>query len=110
MNDVTEAVPLDGFRVRFTFSDGKKRVLDLEPYLHGPIFDPLRKSRKRFLEFRVDPELGTIAWPNGADICPDVLYWGIKAEDLDKVPPHLKRFDVTPGNGKASRRAARRGD
>ena len=27
-----------------------------------------------FAKVRVDPELGTIAWPTGADLCPDVLY------------------------------------
>jgi len=27
-----------------------------------------------FRQVRVDHELGTIVWPNGADVCPDVLY------------------------------------
>ncbi len=38
------------------------------------MFDELRNDPVRFRELQVDPELGTIIWPNGADIDPDVLY------------------------------------
>jgi len=73
---VTDAQPRDGYRVHLTFSDGTERDIDLEPYLKGPsVFEPLRDPA-RFREVAVDPELGTIVWPNGADICPDVLYHG----------------------------------
>ncbi|HEY8022301.1 MAG TPA: DUF2442 domain-containing protein, partial [Thermoanaerobaculia bacterium] len=57
-----------------TFTDGSEREVDLAPYLHGPVFEPLKKDREIFRSVRVDDELGTIVWPNGADICPDVLY------------------------------------
>ena len=72
---VTDVAVLDGFRVRLTFTDGAEKEVDLEPYLNGPIFEPL-KDTARFREISVDQELGTIVWPNGADICPDVLYHG----------------------------------
>ena len=68
--------PLTGFEVEVTFTDGTIRVIDLEPYLQGPVFEPLRQDLKRFREVSVDRELGTIVWPNGADIDPDVLYHG----------------------------------
>lgn len=68
--------PLDGFRVRLSLSDGSKRELDLEPYLNGPVFEPLRTDPALFRAVRVDEELGTIVWPNGADIDPDVLIHG----------------------------------
>jgi hypothetical protein len=67
---------LEGFKVRLTFSDESEKTVDLAPYLRGPIFDPLREDPAKLREVRVDPELGTIVWPNGADICPDVLYHG----------------------------------
>ena len=66
---------LEGFRVRLVFTDGSAKTLDLAPYLNGPMFAPLKDPAK-FREVRVDPELETIVWPNGADICPDVLYHG----------------------------------
>lgn len=71
---VRSVTPLDDFRVRVAFTDGTEREIDLEPYLRGPVFEPLRRDRFAFLALRVDPELGTVVWPNGADICPDVLY------------------------------------
>jgi hypothetical protein len=67
---------LDGFRVKLGFTDGSMKTVDLEPYLRGPVFEPLRKDQRVFALVRVDEELGTIVWPNGADIDPDVLYQG----------------------------------
>ncbi len=46
----------------------------VEPFLRGPIFEPLRRDAKLFRSVRVDEELGTIVWENGADMDPDVLY------------------------------------
>jgi hypothetical protein len=60
--------------VRLGFTDGTTRAVDLEKYLNGPIFEPLRTDAARFREVTVGPEAGTISWPNGADIDPDVLY------------------------------------
>jgi hypothetical protein len=37
------------------------------------VFEPL-KGQAYFRRVRVDPEVGTIVWPNGEDVCPDVLY------------------------------------
>jgi hypothetical protein len=66
---------LGGFQVRLVFTDGSARTVDLAPYLKGPLFEPLKDPAK-FREVRVDPELETLVWPNGADICPDVLFHG----------------------------------
>lgn len=66
--------PLDGFRLRLSFSDGEIREVDLESELWGPVFEPLRQDRQLFSSVSVDPELGTIVWPNGADLDPDVLH------------------------------------
>ncbi len=65
--------PLDGFAVQIDFEDGTQKQLDLEPYLRGPIFEPIRNNAEMFRAMKV--EGGTIAWENGADIDPDVLYY-----------------------------------
>ena len=70
-------VPLGGFVVRLDFTDGTKRDVDLEPYLHGPIFAPIRDDERMFRTVHVAPEAGTIGWENGADIDPDVLFRGL---------------------------------
>jgi hypothetical protein len=67
---------LEGFQVHLRFTDGTEKTVDLSPYLRGPVFDPLKKDPATFRQVRVDPELGTIVWPNGADVCPDVLIHG----------------------------------
>jgi hypothetical protein len=68
---------LGDFRVRLGFTNGTMREVDLEPYLHGPIFEPIRSDPGMFRTVKVDPRMGTIVWDNGADIDPDVLYEGL---------------------------------
>jgi hypothetical protein len=83
---VRRATPLNGFTLRLEFTDGSERTLDMEPYLKGPIFEPLRRDPALFRSVRVDEELGTIVWPNGADICPDVLVHGRTPVAFEPVP------------------------
>ncbi len=71
---ITSVEPLEGFVVRLGFDDGTTREIDLEEELWGPMFQPLRRDRQLFRQVRVDAELGTIVWPNGADMDPDVLH------------------------------------
>jgi hypothetical protein len=66
--------PLENFRVRLVFSNGEEKEVGLEMLLRGPIFEPLLYDPELFRAVRVDEELGTIVWPNGADMDPDVLY------------------------------------
>ncbi|MBI5878256.1 MAG: DUF2442 domain-containing protein [Chloroflexi bacterium] len=68
--------PLERFNVRVTFDNGVTCEIDLAPYLRGPIFDPVRSDPAVFRAVRV--EGGTVAWENGADIDPDVLYYKLK--------------------------------
>ncbi len=69
--------PLGGLSVELGLTDGTTRVVDLTPYLRGPIFDRIRGDPTFFRSVRVDASLGTIVWPNGADIDPDVLVLGL---------------------------------
>jgi hypothetical protein len=69
---------LEGFKVRLEFTDGTRKEVDLEPYLRGPIFEPIRNDPLMFRSVKVDKRMGTIVWDNGADIDPDVLYYDLK--------------------------------
>jgi hypothetical protein len=71
---VQSVKPLEGFRLEVRFTDGMERVIDVERYLRGPVFEPIRNSRALFEAVSVDSDLGVLVWPNGADIDPDVLY------------------------------------
>jgi len=68
--------------VRLEFEDGTQKEIDLEPYLRGPIFETIRKDPVVFASMKV--EGGTIAWKNGADIDPDVLYYGLTPAWMEK--------------------------
>ena len=82
---IKSATPLVGFRVNLAFTDASERIMDLEPYLEGPIFAPMRKDPAEFRRVRVDPDFGGLEWPNGADICPDVLYHGRTPASQEKA-------------------------
>jgi hypothetical protein len=73
---VTNAIPLTAYLVRLEFEDGTVKEIDLAPFLRGPIFQPLREDEQFFRDIRI--EGGTIAWANGADIDPDVLYYDLQ--------------------------------
>lgn len=68
---------LEGFTVRLEFTNGTTKEVDLRPYLHGPIFEPIKNDGQVFRSVKVDSRMGTIMWDNGADIDPDVLYKGL---------------------------------
>lgn len=74
MVDVTDVRVLHDRVVRLSFSDGTTRVVDLTPLLGGPAFGDIPTDGGLFAQVRVDPETGTIGWPNGADLDPDVLH------------------------------------
>ncbi len=61
------------YLLEVTFTDGTSGCVDVEPCLHGEVFAPLRDPA-RFAEAVVDPDAGTVVWPNGADLSPEFLY------------------------------------
>jgi hypothetical protein len=71
---IREAKPLDNYRVQLTLTDGRVIERDLGLLLEGPVFTEIRNDSAKFREMRV--EGGTLVWPGGADLCPDVLIWG----------------------------------
>ncbi|MFO0837151.1 MAG: DUF2442 domain-containing protein [Phycisphaerae bacterium] len=74
MNDIVGVEVRCGYRLLLTFENGERREVDvsrLTPFdgVFAPLSDP-----DYFRQVRVNRELGTIVWPNGADFCPDVLF------------------------------------
>jgi len=70
---VVEARYVGGYTVWLKFSDGTEGEVDLASELWGEVFEPL-KNPGYFKSFIVHPELGTLSWPNGADLAPEFLY------------------------------------
>jgi hypothetical protein len=74
LKDVVAVEVLDDYRVRLRFEDGVEGEVDLARVLtFEGVFASLT-DRGEFRKVAVHPELGTICWPNGADLDPDVLY------------------------------------
>lgn len=76
---VKEAKYVGGYKLWLQFNDGKAGVIDLSEELWGPVFEPL-KDLSVFQQVRVDPELETVSWPNGADFAPEFLYERVAAQ------------------------------
>ena len=70
---ITDAKPIGDHRLRLTLTDGSIIERDVSEFLVGPVFAEIRENPESFASARV--ENGTVVWPNGADLCPDVLIW-----------------------------------
>jgi Protein of unknown function (DUF2442) len=72
--EVTDVKVLGHYRLRLTFSDGYIGDVDVSDIRDkGNLFADLHDPRY-FARVRVDPDVGTIAWPNGLDLAPERLY------------------------------------
>ena len=71
--EVKKAEYLKDYKIFIVFDNNKKGEVDLKDRLWGEVFEPL-KNKEYFKKFKVNEDLGTIAWPNGADIAPEALY------------------------------------
>jgi hypothetical protein len=74
---VKEAKYLRDYKIWLRFNDGAEGEVDLSGELEGEMFEPLRDADV-FKCFRVDPELQTVVWENGADLVPEFLYENMK--------------------------------
>ena len=76
--DVVSVEALEPYRLRLEFDDGLEGEIDLDELItFDGVFASLREHRL-FAQVRVDPDLGTIVWPNGADLDALVLHAAIK--------------------------------
>lgn len=70
---VTDVQCLGGYRLRLRFDDGSSGQIDFSKETWTGVFAPLAEPQY-FAMVRLDEELGTIVWPNGADIAPETLH------------------------------------
>jgi len=70
---VTAVEAMEPCKLKVTFDKSAIKIIDMADFLHRKIYAPLQEF-KLFKRVRVDSDLDTIVWENGADICPNVLY------------------------------------
>jgi hypothetical protein len=73
MHYVVDAHYVEGYKLEIRFENDEVRVVDLSDHLDGPIFEPLA-DLSFFRQAKVNHEIDTVVWPNGADFSPDFLY------------------------------------
>ena len=70
---VKEVEYIQNYKLRVLFDNDSKKFVDLSRYLDGEIFEPL-KNIEYFKQVKVDEDIETICWENGADFSPEFLY------------------------------------
>ena len=89
--DVVSVEPRGDYRLWLRFQDGTEGEIDLQPELiFRGVFAPLRDPAY-FAQVRVNPDLGTICWPNDADWDPLVLYSLLTRRPIETL---LARFNT----------------
>ncbi|MDT5123197.1 MAG: hypothetical protein QOC96_2679 [Acidobacteriota bacterium] len=70
------------YTLRIQFDDETSQIINFQPVLAGEMFGPLREL-SLFNQVRLDPEVHTLVWPNGADFDPATLHdWPAQEEAL----------------------------
>lgn len=77
---VTEVSPAGDHRLRLGFDDGTVGEVDFSEEDWSGVFAPL-SDPEFFARVELDEELGTIVWPNGADIAPETLHRLVVAQN-----------------------------
>jgi hypothetical protein len=81
------------YTLRVRFDDDSEQVIDFHPVLAGELFGPLR-DLAMFNQVRIDPEVHTLIWPNGADFDPATLHdWPLYAGALAQ---RAREWDLDP--------------
>jgi hypothetical protein len=87
LRDIVTVQPKGNYRLRLRFDDGVEGEIDVAAMLpFEGVFAALRDP-KVFGAVKVDPALGTIVWPNGADLDPDVLYAVVTGKPIPDLTP-----------------------
>jgi hypothetical protein len=85
---------LPGHRLHVVFDNGTEQIVDLAPFLFGPLWGALW-DEQLFAQVQVNPDTGTVEWPNGADLNPVILYdW--PEVSMRIVAERQARYAATP--------------
>jgi hypothetical protein len=75
------------------FDDNTEQTIDFRPILAGELYGPLR-NLSLFNQVRIDPEVHTLVWPNGADFDPATLHdW---PQQVEAWTARAKQWELTP--------------
>ena len=83
---ITHVRHIQDYRLEITFANGIRAEMDFRNKIvgRGGVFAPLEEI-DLFRRVRVDPEAGTLVWPNEVDLDPDVLYSEATSTPLPEI-------------------------
>jgi hypothetical protein len=85
--DITGVDVVADHTLRLTFADGTVGDVEFADQEWRGVLEPLRDPAF-FAEVRVDPESGTVAWPNGVDLAPEPLYEEARRNPAEPASAH----------------------
>jgi hypothetical protein len=81
------------YTLRVGFDDGTEQTIDFRPVLAGELYRPLREL-SLFNQVKIDPEVHTLVWPNGADFDPATLHdW---PQNVKALTERVKAWESQP--------------
>lgn len=81
------------YTLRVHFDDRTDQIINFEPVLAGELYGPLR-NLSLFQQVRIDPEVHTLVWPNGADFDPTILHdW---PEHVEALKERARQWQLAP--------------
>ena len=82
------------YTLRLRFDDGAEQTVDFRPVLAGELYGPLRNV-ELFNQVRIDREVETLVWPNGADFDPATLHdWPLHEKALRELANNWEQAEV----------------
>ena len=84
LHRVTDVQVVGEHRLRVAFDDGISGEIDASNWAWRGVFEPLRDP-SYFAQVELDRQLGTISWPNGADVAPETLHMWV-ADETKRLP------------------------
>ena len=91
LRDVVSVQALPEHRLRIRFDDGTEGIVDVAQLVEFTgVFEALGEP-EFFAKATVHPELGTVSWPNNADLDSDVLYAKVAGVPVPEYVPEKRR-------------------
>jgi hypothetical protein len=86
---ITEAKPLERYKVFLRFDDGVSGVVDLSDIAGRGVFEAWKRDGT-FEQVRITA-LGALEWPGELDLCPDSLYLKLTGRQPEDIFPALRK-------------------
>jgi DUF971 family protein len=81
---ITDLEIVAPYTLRLKFDDNTEKIIDFCSVLNGEMFKPLQ-DLSLFNQVRLDAEIHTIVWSNGADFDPATLHdWDLYRTEIEE--------------------------